>query len=584
MKIIFILIILCSTIIRSQNLVAIVDSVNNLPASEYLSNLYKSEKIFTENLKLARSINYKNGEAKSLNLLAIIYYLMGNYEKSTEYNIKALQIFEEEKNYNSLADAYGEYGYQMKRRELTKASNYMFKGIKIAEEYNAELATLAKLYDNYGVIKEMEGKLDSALLLYKKALKIKYELNDTIGIPFSLNKIANAKALEGKFSEAFSYLKESDKFRAKEKGDFGRADNLAYYGDFFAMENKIDSAIIYYKKSLELSLKNGYTFLTQYIFQQLSDLYAKINDYENSLLYFKKYITMKDSITNIQSSQRIAELEIAYESSVKDKLIAQQNLQLKQRAILFIIIGTILLFITLAMSGLYAYQIQKRKAIANELMYNNLLAKEENKRKIFEEKLRISRELHDNIGSQLTFIISSLDNLTINENRKDFNNKIKEIDDFARATLNELRTTIWAMKNESGELSTLILKIRDYLNRIKSGTEHLLINIENNTTKNYILNSNQLLNLFRIFQECFQNILKHSGATECKIIFEDSINGFTMKICDNGKGLKLNEDLESSGLSSLAFRAKDANGQFTIEIEENSCYKTIMNFKVVAET
>jgi len=562
-KLTFFIIVLNHTIF-AQDIKSIVDSINNLSATEYLSNLYKSKIIFEENLRRAKSINYKVGEAKALNILAIIYYLMGQYEKSTELNIQSLKIFEDEKNYEELANGYGEYGYQMKRRELDNANQYMLKGIQLAEKYKLSKPTFAKLYDNYGVLKEMEGKNDSALIFYNKALKLKYELNDSVGIPFSLNKIANAKALQGKFREAYSILQQSDKLREKEIGDYGKADNLAYYGDFFSMEGKIDSAIKYYHKSLDLSLKNGFTFLVEYCYKQLSDLYEKKSDFKNAFINFKKYSTYKDSITNVTTNQRIAELELAFETSEKDKLIAEQKVQLKQRAILFISVGTTLLFLLLAMIGFYNYQVQKRKAIAKEMELTKQLSIEETNRKVMETKLSISKELHDNIGSQLTFIISSLDNLKsiIKENK--VQEKLRDTTTFARLTLNELRNTVWAMKNESGNLSDLILKIHDYLNRIKPSIENIIINVLNDTQKEYKLNSTQLLNLFRIFQECLQNIIKHSGATEAQIIFTDCESGFSMQICDNGKGINNSDTLESSGLNFIKNRANESNGKFYI--------------------
>ncbi|NPV12595.1 MAG: hypothetical protein HPY57_12485 [Ignavibacteria bacterium] len=578
-----IIILVCS--LAAQDLKSIIDSVNKLPATEYLANLYKSKSIFEENLVRAKSIGYKSGEAKALNILAIIYYLMGNYEKSTEFNIQSLKIFEEIKEYEELANAYGEYGYQMKRRELAKAHQYMLKGIQIAEKYKLSKPTLAKLYDNFGVLKEMEGKVDSALLLYNKALKLKYDLYDSIGIPFSLNKIANAKALQGKFKEAYTILNQSDKFRAKEKNDFGKADNLAYYGDFFTMEGKIDSAIKYYQSSLDLSLKNGYTFLIEYCYRQLSDLYEKKSDFKNAFINFKKYSAYKDSITNLSTNQRIAELELAFETSEKDKLIAQQQLQLKQRAILFISVGTTLLFIVLAMVGLYTYQIQKRKAIAKEMDLVKQLSLEEANKKVIEEKLRISRELHDNTGSQLTFIISALDNLKYSISDESLLEKINNINNFTRSSLNELRNTIWAMKHETGNLSDLILKIRDYLNRIKPSIANLNLNVINNTQKEYRLNSAQLLNLFRIFQECLQNIIKHANATEAQIIFNDSKDGFTMQICDNGIGIENSLSLESSGLDSLKIRAEESKGKMYIEKNQTndvSC-GTKLIFEIQAE-
>lgn len=565
-----ILFILFYSILNGQDLKSRIDSINNLPFSEIHSNLYRSKNILEENLKLAKKIGYRIGEGRTLSLLANIYYFLNDYQKSTEYHIKALQIFEEEKNYNELANSYGEFGYQMKRREFDKANEYMIKGIQIAQKHKVPKTTLAKLYDNYGVLKEMEEKIDSALILYNQALKIKNEFNDSIGIPYSLNKIANAKAIQKKFKEAFYYLNLSDKYRSKEKNDYGRADNLAYYGDFYSWEGKIDSAINYYKKSLELSLKNGYTFLVQYIYQQLSELYAKKNDFYNALNYFKSYSSYKDSITNLETSKKIAELEIAFESTEKDKLIAQKELQLRQRAILFIVIGTTLLFITLIMIGLYSYQYQKRKAFAAEMELTKKITQEESEKKIIKEKLRISRELHDNIGSQLTFMISSLDNLSYQLNQKDLKVKIKHLSEFTRDTLNELRNTIWAMKYEKGDLSTLILKIRDHLNRIKSSIENLNISLSINTSKEYSLNSVQLLNLFRIYQECIQNIIKHSKATECQIVFSDSENGFTMQICDNGIGIETSNSLESTGMNSLKARAEEAQGIFLIEKNQNA--------------
>ena len=571
--------------IFAQDLKSIVDSVNNLSATEYLANLYNSKKIFEENLNRARTINYKIGEARALNILAITYYLMGNYEKSTELNIQSFKIFEEEKAFEDLANAYGEYGYQMKRRELEKANQYMLKGIQIAEKNKVSKVTIAKLYDNFGVIKEMEGKLDSALILYNKALKIKYDLNDEVGIPFSLNKIANVKALQGKFREAYSILNQSDKFRAKETGDYGKADNLAYYGDFFSMEGKIDSAIKYYQSSLDLSLKNGYTFLVEYCYKQLSDLFEKKSDFKNAYLNFKKYSAYKDSITNVATNQRIAELELAFETSEKDKLIAEQQLQLKQRAILFISVGTTLLFLLLAMFGLYAFQVQKRKVIAKEMELTRKLSIEETNRKIVETKLSISRELHDNIGSQLTLIISSLDNLKSSIIENSLREKINDTTDFARLTLTELRNTVWAMKNENGTLSGLILKIQDYLNRIKPSIENISVNIQTEVQKDYKLNSTQLLNLFRIFQETLQNVIKHSNASEVKVIFSDSENGFLMKVCDNGKGIKASETIESSGLNFIKHRAEESNGKFFIEDNQtdNGQCGTKMIFEIQAE-
>lgn len=559
--------------INSQNLNSRVDSVNSIPSTEILSNLYKSRMIFENNLKLAQSIGYKIGEAKSLAILAIINYLMGNYEQATDYNIRALVIFDEEKDHNNLAETYGEFGYQMKRRDLRKANLYMQKGISIATNNSVKSEILTKLYDNYGVLKEMEGNIDSALVLYFKALRNKERLKDSVGVPYSLNKIANAYALKKNFKQAFYFLNLSDKYRMKEKSDYGCADNFAYYGDFYSMKGEIDSAINSYKKSLQLSILNGYTFLIPYCYEMISDLYQKKGDYANSLKYYKKYTSYKDSLTNLETNQKIAELEVTFESAQKDKIIAEKELMLRQRALLFIIVGTILLMITILMFVMYSFQVQKKKSLAKEIELTKQIKENEARQKVFEEKLRLARELHDNIAAQLTFIINSIDNLTYSTKDENLKEKLSYTLNFAHTTLNDLRNTIWAMKYESGTLSDLILKINDYINRYKISLNGLNIEVIKKLSKNYSLSSTQLTNLMRIFQECLQNIIRHSEASEAKILFDDLDEGFSMRICDNGKGIENSTTLESTGLTSIKYRIEEIGGEFKIE----KCTSAIFN-------
>ena len=109
-----------------------IDSVNHQQRSIIVSNLQKSIKIFEQNVEDARSINYKYGEAASLFNLGVVTYLNGKYEESTEIFLKAINLFEELKLDRELALAYGEFGYQIKRRNLKKAIEYMRMGISIA--------------------------------------------------------------------------------------------------------------------------------------------------------------------------------------------------------------------------------------------------------------------------------------------------------------------------------------------------------------------------------------------------------------------------------------------------------------------
>lgn len=543
-----------------------IDSVNSVKYEFIISNINESINLFSNNLRKAESINYKNGEAMALRKLALSNYLGGNYENSTSEYIKAIKLYEESNDFEELAIAYGEFGYQLKRRDMTGALYYMRLAITIAREHHED-KTLVGLYDNYGVLMEMKEEIDSAMYYYKKALNMKYKAADSLGIPYSLNNIAGIYAAKHRFEDALRFLSLSDKYRNKQNGDFGKTENLSLRGDLLALQGKTDSAIYSYNKSLQFSIKINYKYLTAYNYQKLTELYSHKHDYKNALKNYEDYETYKDSISNEETNNRIAELRIKFETERKDRQIAQSELILKQKTLQISVLGGILFFMIIISIWIYKFQKQKRERIKNELELKSQLYKAEMESKIAEEKLRISKELHDNIGSQITIMISLLDNLTYGKEDDEINRKLGSISKFGRETLSELRNTIWAMKYEEGDVQQLILKINEIVQRLSNDFDALKINLINSITKTVKLSSIQMLNIYRIIQEFAQNSLKHSGCSELIICFDNLNDGFLLTLKDNGKGFDINNHNNGNGLKNMETRCAEAGGSFSI----NSC-------------
>ncbi len=550
---------------HGQDLKSKVDSVNTIPYQYIVSNTRQSIKIFSENLELARRIKYSDGEAKSLTNLGLAYYLRGKYDKSTENYLSAIGIYENKKSFHMLAETYGEYGYQLKRRDMNKAVFYMRKAIYIAEAENLKPLDRSKLYDNYGVLKEMQNDLDSAMFFYTKALKIKRELSDPIAIPYSLNNIAGIKILQKKFNEALRYLKLSDGYRKNESGEFGRAENYILYGDLYLQRGDLDSAIISYEKCLELSRKLGYKLLIQESYRNLTELYKKKKDYLKALANFENYEVYKDSVNNLETGAIIAQLEIDYETANKDKIITENALLLKQKSmIVYLLIATGLLLVVVS-AWYYRNQKLKNKREKKELELKNQLNKAEMEKKLGDEKLRLSRELHDNIGSQLTFVISTLDNIAFQEKNSQLVEKLKRLGRFSRETLGDLRNTIWAIKHEDADLNQLIYRINEVILKLNLDLVVPKVALANKIDKPCKLSSTQLLNIYRIIQEAIQNTLKHASATEINIEFSSVEERIILTIHDNGKGFDVNKLNEGSGLNNMKSRCEEAFGKFRIE-------------------
>ncbi|MDE3058181.1 MAG: hypothetical protein KGJ59_09525 [Bacteroidota bacterium] len=547
-----------------QDLKTVVDSLNAISYQYIVSHLHKSISIFSKNVEKAKASGYISGEGKALSQLGLAHYLRGNYEQSTECYMRAFQIFEDEKDYASLAGSYGEYGYQLKQRDLPKGVRYMQMAIALAEEKSLGDDLKCKLYDNYGVLKEMQGDYDGAMHLYKTALSMKMQRNDSVGIPYSLNKIANLYALEKKYSAAYSYVRQSDQYRVTEEGDFGRAENVSLWGDIFLMEGKADSSIQKYRQALQLATSLDYGYLQQYCYQQLSEAYKLKKDFAQALKYYHLYTGSKDSVLNRQTRTTIAELEIDYETAEKNKLLTTQEFQLRQRTLLLIIAAGSIVFLIVLFTWTYKHQMQKRERIKQEVEFKSRLKEAELENKISSEKLRISRELHDNIGSRLTFVISSLDNITFSNLSNGVSSKLNSLSNFGRETLDDLRNTIWAMKNEDGNVGQLILKINQLIQKLTANDDHIAITVEQHLPDTVRLSSVQMLNLFRIVQEALQNSTKHSHATKISICFEEFEKEVSLSIKDNGEGFDCNNVNAGNGIPNMKTRCEEASGYFQL--------------------
>lgn len=540
--------------------IAVIDSLIAIPYEVVVSEPNKAIFDFQKGIAEAQKIDYKYGMAKLYSKLALAYSSISKFDEYRDSQIKSIKIFEEMNNEVDLTHEYGALGYHLKKSNIDLSKHYMLLAIRLGEKNNL-FSDLSAIYDNYGVVLEMNKQLDSAQYYYKKGLALKYELADSIGIPYSLNHLAGINAILGNFDKAFEYMAESDKYRANEKSNYGRAENSVITGELYLAVGKYDSAIRKFNESLGLAKIIGNKHMVQYNYEKLSTIYEKKKDYKRALENFRNHKNYQDSILNIETNKKIAELEIKFESEKKDKEISEAKLTLKEQKEMmgFIAAISILLFITSV--GIYRFQKLKRKQIRKELEFKNKLARVEYENKMSEEKLRISRELHDNIGSHLTFMISSIDNLTYAGKKEKHIDELNKLSNFGRNTLNELRQTIWAMKNEESNLKQLVLKLTELKKQIVTGIE---IKVTNNVKSEIILSSTQTLNLFRVIQEAVQNTIKYAEATSIQVLFNETDVGIQLTIKDNGKGFDINSIQMGNGISNMKFRCEKAGGTFSI--------------------
>lgn len=555
----FLVLITASTACLAQP--ARVDSLNALGRDYIFSHIAASIDLYTRTIAEARELGYRPGEARAHQNLGIALYLNGRYDASVDAYLQAIRLFEALDMRQELAQAYGDLGYQMKRRDLERARIWMRQGIAIAERHNFQ-TVLSALYDNYGVLQEMSAAPDSARHFYRKALDLKTALNDTIGIPFSLNNLAGIFAAEGDFARAGELLTRSDRYRNREPGTYGRLINSVQWGDLYFHSGRLDSAEARYRRTITMPGADEQNYLVSYCYNQLTALYEQRGDFRRAFENQKRFSAYRDSLVNVQTHARIAALEIEYETEKKDRLIAQNQLQIAARDRQVILLAGAVIILAIAGMGIYRFQRLKRRQIRSELELRNRLKQAEFEQHIADEKLRISRELHDNIGAQLTFLIGSLDNLAYRAPAGDLGERLATVSGFGRDTLNELRHTVWAMKHEGEGFAALAMKLNELKRQFAETGQPLDLEIDPTLAASTTLSSIQMLNLFRIAQEAVQNAVKHAGATRIRVGLAQVEGGFRLTVSDDGGGFDVAAVDHVGGLTNMRQRCLEAGGEF----------------------
>ncbi|PZO30797.1 MAG: hypothetical protein DCF13_02880 [Flavobacteriaceae bacterium] len=562
----FLLFFKSQTTLSQNNVTKQIDSVNNLSYQTKIANTTKFLKIYQDNVAKAQKINYKKGIADSYSNLSLMYYFQGKYDLNTKFMLKATRLYQQLNLKDKQANSFAVYGYQLKLRDMNSAVMYMQKGMKLAESIKDEFS-LSGIYDNYGVLKEMQNELDSALFFYNKSLKIKEKLKDNPGIPYSANKIALVKLMQNKPREAKSLLDYAFKIRKDIKDIYGIAENLNYYGFYFKQIKDDKRSINYFNQAIEWSKKHDFPYLTQDNFKELSSVYERNKDFRKALQAFKNHIEVKDSIFNSDVRNKQSELDIEYETEQKEKEILIQKAKLAEKNLW--ILGGFSLTIIAILLGFLLFSKQKQKTLQlqkeNEL--KDALLKIETQNKLQEQRLRISRDLHDNIGSQLTFIISTIDNLKygLKDNDQKIINKLHSLSGFTKETIAELRDTIWAMNKDKISFEDLKIRISNFIENAQIASNG--IDFEFNCQDNFApvsLSSVEGINSYRIIQESINNALKHAKATKVSVEVLCENQFIEIIIKDNGIGFDEENTVLGNGLSNLKKRAKELNGEILV--------------------
>ena len=369
-----------------------------IPYDKIVNDLNRSLIIFES---ISKENIFKNNSIKlgDLNeLLALVYYLKGNYAFSSNLHLKSIKLFEQAGDERRKANAMATLAYEGKKRNLKSSLRMMSEAIQILKKLNAK-SDLSSAIDNYGVLFEMSDELDSAMYYYKEALRLKTESKDSVGIPYSLNNIAGVYFMKNNIPEGLNFINQSTEIRKRIHDYIGMSWNEFSLGELYMSLNDNIKAKEHFQKSYSLSMKASYPDLNSRNLKSISMILAKQKKYDSAYFYFTQFFNIHDSLYNAQTQKQLLEMETLFETEKKSSqiiLLDKEN-KLQENELDSKRKSQILLLFILSLSliaGAFIYKAYRQKIAASKIISQQKV-KVEKQKELIEEK---QKEIMDSIN------------------------------------------------------------------------------------------------------------------------------------------------------------------------------------------
>lgn len=490
-------------------------------AHDYKGNLLQA----MESYQQARDIYESLGDQEYVNFvlggMAILFSRYGIYEEAFEIRQKLIEYhLKDEKNYETAIQLYNQAEDFRKQQKIDKQYEMLKKVeemLPFGPEYNYfETMFFLSMSNYFGA----NGDLNRQLAYYNKAQAFSSDL--------PVFQTGNPNIL---YSEALIQ---------KNLNNLSEAAKLA--------EQHLELAI----QSQDLDhILRGYELLAK--------TYSVIGRDREGFQVLNRLNQFKDSINSANQSTTFAYYQTLYETEKKQRELLNKTQELEEskaksasKTRWFLSLIAFLIAIAIGAFLWKSLKQAKKEKGLQETYSRQLLTSQE------DERLRISKDLHDGLGQSLLLIKNRV---ALKQDES-----TGQLLDSAISELRAIARSLHPMQLEKLGLSKATEQL---LGQIDRETD-LFVSSEIQDIKGK-LSREQELHLYRILQECLNNVLKHSEASAIRIILNEQEGQVKLKIEDNGIGFDFSEryqDFQSLGLKTLKERTAAIQGLMKVSSEK----------------
>ncbi len=527
-------------------------------------------------LRTCDSLNNKVKSVKASltisNLKGLYFWQLSQFDSAIQYFIKVRELGLLLKDTIGIIKSYNNSGIIFSDlSKLDKAKTEYFTGIKFAL-LKKDSTGLIYLYNGLSNNYRAEEKYDSAIIFINKSIAISEIKHNQIDIQRGYSNLGATYFQMDEYRKAEEALLKGMAIAEEQHINQSLVKIYYHLAEVYIKTKKYDLADQYAKKVMTIATAEHYPEDVMYAHELFYRNAKAQNHFDVAMKRLELYMVAKDSIFKAESASRIAEIETKYRTAQKDlelqKLasdidIMDRNKKLTQTRYIFLSIGVLLLFLAIYLNKSMR-EMQREKRRREEYTAGILFSRED-------ERKDLSRELHDHVGQNLVLLNQSLITGDISKSKS-----------LTQDVLTDIRRVSRDLYPWQIEKLGLDAALKDLIKNTESLTD-ILMTYELDPLDTFV-DRDRALQVYRIVQECLNNLIKHSNARSARISLHRTGDDLNLTIQDNGSGFDTKIQMNSTkslGLMTLKDRIQSLKGKLEIESSEGKGSRFSFSFPAI---
>ena len=501
----------------------------------------------------------------------------GNYPEGLKNTLLSLKIEEQLGDKSEIAGVEFNLGniYTL-QHNYPEALKCLEASLKISEELELK-SDIAYTSGTIGWVYIQEGNYPEALRRCLTAAKLAEEIQDKLPLAEIYNSLGVIYNHEGNYSEGLKYDFKALKLYEETGIDQALPDIYNNIGLIYLKQKKYTDAREYFNKALSSSKQIGSLELIKWSYENWAALDSVRGNYKKALEHYKLGIIYRDSMFNKENSKKLVQLQMQYDfDKLQDSIKAVQDekdiitsAEIKNQKLIrnFSFAGT---FAIILFGGYAFYRFRKSKKLQSQQALMN-------------ERLRISRELHDEVGATLSGIAmySHLTKEQIkNTDTTEVEKSLNIMQESAGEMVDKLNDIVWLINPNQDSLQKLIQRLEEYATDMATiKNMQVKVNVPSHLAE-HSLPVESRRNIYLFCKEAINNAVKYSNGTLLDLTIKEKDGKLEFSVSDNGKGFDAVMVRRGNGLENMQKRADEIGAKLTVLSKHDEGSSLSMQLKI----